>query len=864
MPAPHPALADTAGASAQSPTTRQPPFARYSLRVRLLPLTFLLLSGTAAAGTVCLAPAGPDAGDVPSAEETYPDHRVQAEPGDVCLPSDDNITSAAKAVLGAGAGSEETVKPTPWDHKTPPQYLDRIDARFHLTAPEKATLNREGFVVPSRLNFGSYGVGFHEVYLSQLPVYVSVDPILHAIYASNDHLIAALEARSLEPMLERALRLMHCALAGAGYAKETAQDLDLYLTVARSLLAGAPVPSALGSDVEAAKLVADIGKAADLHAVTLFGRSRNIDFSAFAPRGHYAAPHPESQEPDLSRYFRAAMWGSRLEFNLASRSCKSSHPGDIADPGETPREAIDALALAELAQRSGALTDVERLDQAWSALAGRREDVSITALLTLKKKAHLDSLTQPDAFTRLRAAIGSDFQRTVRTHYMPEGSTILPAIATLIGPRIVADSGAATQLVNGEVPGRHFLTAIDIAYALGQDRARKYLARDLSTFGALEHQLGVARAAMAAPPGDDLYSRWLAAIRALGDKPSGVTPSFMGTESFADLRLGSTIAAFAQIRHNYVLMAGQTYEEGGCEIPDGWVEPAPTAFAALIDYAERGAAVWKRLDPADATRGQAYFARLAATLRVLKQIALAELAGHPLSAEAKRFLAMVVEIAPGGTGGPPTYSGWYYDLFRDRVGDGLAAADLIADFFTSGYEQKIAYAGATHPRLGLFVVDAGGPPRLMVGPVAQPFIYAGPLAKRLADADVPALKGAESPWSKGYTVAAPAIPPLTVKQAGEAGYWDETTRKGPGVTLLVHSRRALGKVTIELLDHHRVCFAKKTLEVAEKPVRFAFPNKHWSDTPIELSSVAVRVGDFQYVYDLELLEPTIAFELGEK
>src|SRR5439155_21237260 len=136
--------------------------------------------------------------------------------------------------------------------------------------------------------------------------------------------------------------------------------------------------------------------------------------------------------------------------------------------------------------------------------------------------------------------------------------------------------------------------------------------------------------------------------------------------AFADMRLGSTIGAFAQLRHNYVLVAAQTDEEGGCAIPDGWVEPAPAAYTALIDYADRGAVVMRELDPADATRSNAYFARLSKVLRVLREISLAELAGHPLSEQSKRFISMVAEFEHGGTAGPPLFSGWYYDLFRDR------------------------------------------------------------------------------------------------------------------------------------------------------------------------------------------------------
>ena len=244
--------------------------------------------------------------------------------------------------------------------------------------------------------------------------------------------------------------------------------------------------------------------------MTLFGRPRLIDFTQYEPRGHYA-----SQE-FMQRYFRAAMWASRLEFNLVSRSSRSSDPGPAPDPRETPREAIAALALADLATRSGAAKSIADLDAAWAALAGPREDVSIAQLAELR--AQVGSLTDPDAFEKLKAAIADRFRRTTRLHPMPEGSRELPAIATLIGPRIVADAGALTLLVNSAVPDRHSPGVADVAYTFGLDRAKTYLAKDLAAFPTLNSQLDAARAQVASTPaGDDLYSAWLAAIRALAD-----------------------------------------------------------------------------------------------------------------------------------------------------------------------------------------------------------------------------------------------------------------------------------------------------------------------------------------------------------
>jgi hypothetical protein len=131
----------------------------------------------------------------------------------------------------------------------------------------------------------------------------------------------------------------------------------------------------------------------------------------------------------------------------------------------------------------------------------------------------------------------------------------------------------------------------DIAYLLGNDRGKAWIKDDLAQFPALAANLDKARKILGdAPRTDDLYTAWLDALRALAARPSGAVPSFMDTDAFADFRVNTTLAGFAQLRHNYVLIAGQAYGEGGCEIPDGYVEPAPAVYDALARYADSGAA----------------------------------------------------------------------------------------------------------------------------------------------------------------------------------------------------------------------------------------------------------------------------------
>lgn len=750
----------------------------------------------------------PEPPEPPEPDDPNAWHRRHVPPPhDACTVDAINTTREATAILAPHPPARPLPRAT-WDHEAAPSRLDLIRRRFALSPPEVERLYQTGVVVPARLEQPSYAYAFHEIFQSQLPVYISVDAIFHAVFASHDSIVGALERQVLAPSLADALARMHCALPAAApsYPDDAVRDLDLYLTVARGLLTEDKITSILGDrdvDAEAEALIAQITEAKAATTIELFGRPRLVDFTQFAPRGHYVEIEYNGKE--LERYFRTAMWAARTELNLASRSSRSSAPGPEPDPRETPREALDALALADLVARSGAAAPLDRVVHAWTSLAGRREDVTLDQLAELRKTAGITSLRDPQAFAQLRRALGDRFQRTTRVHPMPEGSKVLPAIATLIGPRIVADATALMPLVNGAVPGRNTVHVADVAYSLGLDRARPYLAADLAKFPDLAAQLDVARK-LVPPPADDLYSAWLAAIRALAAPTSGALPAFLTSDAGADLRLNSIAAAYGQLKHNYALMAGQTYSEFGCAIPDGYVEPAPAAYDALRAYAERGLALATELDPKSDTAAAAYYTRLAATLRILRQIADDELANRPLTPDEKRWLGMVAELSvdrsENTTGYPPVYSGWYFDLFPEAERDGMRRADFVADYFTSA--EGVAYAGATSPRMAIVVVDTNGTPRAFVGPVARAYETHTPLGPRLTDQTAAELTTVAEPWSASYTTGSPAPTPPRLQL-----HLDRQTG-----TLTLQTPTALGKATIQALDHHRVPLFTRTVDLA--------------------------------------------------
>jgi hypothetical protein len=203
---------------------------------------------------------------------------------------------------------------------------------------------------------------------------------------------------------------------------------------------------------------------------------------------------------------------------------------------------------------------------------------------------------------------------------------------------------------------------------------------------------------------------------------------------------------------------------------------------------------------------------------------------------------MVVEATFGwrSTGSSPTFTGWYFDMFRER-NEAMDGASFIADYYTSSEESRAAYAGVKGVRLGVFVVDSAGAPRVVVGPVSDSF-EASERLPRLDDSKVMSAH-AEAPWAKSYLVEGVGEPPLAVaaKKTSKEGFRDS-------ITMRVTSTRALGKVTIDLLDHHRRPMQSVTQTVGTAPVVFAFPGARLkkdqtNDDGIE--GFHVKVGDWQ-------------------
>jgi len=754
---------------------------------------------------------GADAGDAaPPTVVATPDFlwRTTRELGPEELP-DAAVWRAVDEVTreASSAPARAAAPATPWDRKAKPKYLERVVERYGLTATERSLLSRNGVVVLSRVTFPSYGHAMHEIHRQELPLYVTSDSLLQAVFRTHESLLVRAEAARAAQVgtvlegLQKALAAERNA-PSPRYAPVVARDAAVYLGVARALLDGQDGADAASGDAEVDRLVAKAHAAGAVEAVDLFGRPRVVDFTSYAPRGVYLS------QGQLHGYFRAMVWLTRLELNLASRGSRSSAPALTTD--ETPREAALALALADLAAHAGVEGDLAQLDAFGRKLAGRTEAVTPAHLSNILKRKRVSLLDVDAAAATLRGELRDLPARTLNYHVMPYGTSeaSLPTIATLFGVAITADARSLATLAPSTLPP-HVPRGPELAYLLGADAGLRYV--DPSGSPAL---LRRARGDLASRlGGDDLHTAWTRLVMGAIEAPAGAAPSFFATPAHADRRVSTGMAGYAQIHHAHVLHTAQVYDFAGCTIPDAYVEPTVGAYDATLAYAARLRELGALLGPSAAgdqdVAGELTEAaeRLAKVVAALRAIAVDELAGRAVSDKQLALLRMVAEYIPSGGGyednTPGRYNGWYPAMHADRT-DAFVKVPFAIDHFTSTRLRQIAYVGEGRPALGVFVVDVGGEPRVMVGPVTRAYDRVRPLGRRAPAPDaVPGMTGDDAPLDtppvaaheRSYVAPREAPPDATIGVDAES------------VTVTAASARAVGSLTVELVDAHGATLA---------------------------------------------------------
>jgi len=645
--------------------------------------------------------------------------------------------------------------------------LDDILEKAVWSSPDavRARVLENGFAIVGDQSFSSFAYGYSEIYMQDLPVYVTADMVLEAIYRSHDKILQNLELARLEPLLDDLLTSLRARLVDQAdtLSPEAASDLNFYLGVALSLLHGGQVAGGEPAGVQA---FVDAALAADgTETKVLFGVEREIDFSQFKPRGHYEG------DATLESYFRAMIWLGRTDFRLI----------ETQDDGSQVlrRQQVESMLGLRALFDDATYDKYLAFDHAISAFVGEHDYMTLQEVepftSDLGSPADLDDVSDEDLVRTL--VVGQYGEQRIASQIMrkeaPGGTFPLSVSFALLGQRYTVDSHVFSQVVFDRLPTRVVPNPLDVAFAaLGNDQALPLLGSELEEEEGLAGALSGMRLLVDAH-GDEywqssFYTSWLSALRTLSPRAAEESeglPAVARTEAWGRRLLSTQLASWAQLRHNNVLYVKQSYTSGAsCEYPDAYVDPYPEFFHKVVELGERGQQIVDELG-ISGELGESissYFARVVEINGTLAEMAELQRSGQPHSEEHLAFINQAVNASVNCDGTVLGHTGWYADLHFDPL-QAVEYDPSITDVHTDiggdlpvSREPSVLHVGTGQPRLMVVTVDSCEGPRAYAGVVSSYHERLEAGFTRLTDSD----------W-KTLAYEAPPVPWMEPVLAGE-------------------------------------------------------------------------------------------------
>ncbi len=474
-----------------------------------------------------------------------------------------------------------------------------------LSSEDLAALDTQGIIAYTTSDSEILDI-YNESADEDLPVFVTTDLALHTFHVLFDFALRDAERTYFYPALETMLHGLvehQLKLCEAGYPaviRAAARDNVALLSVPLAILD--PTYEVSGFAAEKVRTErALIDAAAGVRRSPTLGSEE--DYTQYKPRGHYTV------SDRLRCYFKAMMFLSRVTFYLC--------PDGDWDAGVGPTRRALLLCDAFRESKGGSPKSVvahwRRVYEPTAWMVGEADD-----LLPLDYLSLLDGLRGDTPVTNWVAS-PLNVQRFMSVTGGLPGPRILstrllytvPLSTTkgmrLVGQRFLLDSYIFGELVFSKVGTwsdnpRLLPMGLDVMAALGSRRARHHLLDTYheDRFQNYTSQLDSVTARLARIS-DQEWRRtatlqWLWTLK-LNLEPvaefqeGAAAPLFVRSQAYADKTLMTSSGSWAEMRHNVLLYAKQTYVEFGCvnfSQPkyQAYVEPKPRVFAQVAEMAD--------------------------------------------------------------------------------------------------------------------------------------------------------------------------------------------------------------------------------------------------------------------------------------
>lgn len=658
--------------------------------------------------------------------------------------------------------------------------FSRIDSFYALTNYEKQLLNQHGFMVSEKLKKISFGQGLLEIFHSDIPVFVSVDAILHAFHISYDRILMDVEIGHVYTKLQQFIQTLHSNqnLLAAKYGSnpqitQMLRDVDVYLTVAMKIFNNYVGPYYPQNSTTVNEILALISNEQPSNYNLFADNCRVVDWSQFKPRGHYAN---NQQYPQLAKYFKVMMWLGRIELYLLQPSGVDTL-NCFPSLTDIQRQTIDALLIHELINLTNSKPVYDEIEFAIRVFAGEQDNVTVDNITYLKNTLNLNDADELLNYDKL-----IEFQDTLRNQsfahqlilsqilyanpFNPD--SIVPSSSfMLFGQRFVIDSYVTASVVYDRIKYlnqsicRLFPSTLDVLFALGNDAAAQLLLNELNQY---HYSTNLAALRYLIDSYDDefwnanLYSNWLKMIRDLNPPlDRSQLPSFMQTAAYWQEKMNSQLSSWTELRHDNLLFAKQSYTGGTiCSFPYSYVEPFPEFYNTLKQFASNAKDKISQINFSDPSRKDYiiyYLNFLKSVSDTLLSISVKELNNEMFTQQEISFLQRMIYETGNSSG--PAYDGWYPLLFYQDDGymdKGLMQSDhIVADIHTTPTDcfgnqgGWISHVGTGPVNIGVFITPwVDGELTAFAGPVMSYYEYRTENFLRLTDEE----------WSNSYLQSA--------------------------------------------------------------------------------------------------------------
>jgi hypothetical protein len=615
---------------------------------------------------------------------------------------------------------------------------------FEFTNGQLAALLENGFVVvppvsdPNRM-FQEFYQAYESTRYDNTPVFVTTDAVFHVYHLVFDKMLRDLERSSFMDLLKELTTAMldeslnqYMILKGTAMETAAGRNAAYFAVAARLLGLPADMPMELSGLVETELGLIEGGGGFATSPIWDTGGQASEDllledYSQYIPRGHY------TRDEGLKTYFKAMMWYGRMTFRLK-------------DPIETQRALLVVQAMRNAMTASGrsALELWQNIYDPTVFIVGKADDLSIYEYGKLSDEIFGES---PDLEIFANPELSTVFFEAARQLPPPQINSMWVWIwqdrdEATQGFRFMGQRFTLDQYVFGELMWRKVGTlenprdlpkSLDFLAVQGSEEAYTLLEEMGETdYENFDTQFTKVKNEVAELGLDswtqNLYWSWLYALQPIFEPKGEQYPAFMQTQAWLRKDMQTALSSWTELKHDTILYAKQVMAEmggGPDEMPKGYVEPNPEAYARLLALAEMTRDGLESRDLLDeVTRGN--LDNLIEQLDFLLKAAQAELNGEELTEEDYwriQYFGGWLEAMTIAASDPADAAMGGGDLSDQK-------SALVADVATG--IGRVLEEGVGYPTL-IYVVLPNAPYRIAVGAVFTYYEFTVEPDKRMTD-----------------------------------------------------------------------------------------------------------------------------------